>query len=219
MLHADNVTGAEKVCRTKKMLSVLFWIAALGVACAGATQAQVAQGALAAPASAAAPGPVGTGEGAAVLTDYRLGPADKVRVIVYGEESLSGEFVISGNGKASLPLIGDVQAAGLTVRAFQDEIQNALKTGYLKDPRVSAEVLNFRPYYIMGEVSSPGKYPYTDDLTVVNAVATAGGFTYRANKGKVFIKRIGEQREHEYHLTGTTHVLPGDTIRVPERLF
>jgi polysaccharide export outer membrane protein len=155
----------------------------------------------------------------AAVGDYRLGPADKVRIIVFGEASLSGEFVVSGNGKVSLPLIGEVQAAGLTIRAFQTEVQNALSNGYLKDPRVSAEVLNFRPYYIMGEVSSPGKYPYTDDLTVVNAVATAGGFTYRANKGKVYIKRVGEQHEHEYRLTATTQVRPGDTVRIPERFF
>jgi polysaccharide export outer membrane protein len=176
-------------------------------------------GGAAAQAADAVSAPVQHAPAGAPADDYRLGPADKIRVIVFGEDSLSGEFVVSGNGKVSLPLIGEVQASGLTVRAFQDEVQNALKAGYLKDPRVSAEVLNFRPYYILGEVSSPGKYPYTDDLTVVNAVATAGGFTYRANKGKVYIKRIGEPHEREYRLTATTRVLPGDTIRIPERLF
>lgn len=151
--------------------------------------------------------------------EYRLGAADKVRVIVYGEEDLSGEFFVSGAGKVSLPLIGEVQAAGLSVRAFQDEVQNALKDGYLKDPKVSVEVLTFRPYYIMGEVMKPGQYPYTDELTVQNAVATAGGFTYRANKGKVFIKRLGQNEEHSYPLTSSTTVAPGDTIRIGERLF
>lgn len=152
-------------------------------------------------------------------TDYKLGPADKLRVIVFGEESLSGEFIVSGTGKISLPLIGDVQVAGLTIRAFQDEVQNALKAGYLKDPRVSAEVLNFRPYYILGEVSSPGRYPFTDGLTVINAVAAAGGFTYRAKKSVVYIKRINDVQEHKYALSGTTRVMPGDTIRIPERIF
>ncbi len=89
-----------------------------------------------------------------------------------------------------MPLVGEVQAAGLTVRQFQSEVQTALKQGYLKDPSVSAEVLNFRPYYILGEIGSPGKYPFTDGLTVINAVAAAGGFTYRAKKDKVFIKHI-----------------------------
>ena len=153
------------------------------------------------------------------LASYVLGPADKMRVIVFGEDALSGEFVISGAGKVSLPLVGDVQAAGLTVRQFQDEVQNALKEGYLKDPRVSAEVLTFRPYYILGEVTTPGRYPFTDGLTVINAVAAAGGFTYRAKSNRVYIKRIGEHIEREYDLKGNTPVMPGDTIRIPERLF
>ena len=153
------------------------------------------------------------------LTDYRLGSGDKIRVIVYGEESLSGEFLVSGNGKISLPLIGEVQAAGLTVNAFQAEVQDAFRGGYLKEPRVSAEVLNYRPFYIMGEVTKPGEYPYTNGLTVFNAVATAGGFTYRANKGRVYIKRSTEGEEHSYPLSSTTAVAPGDTIRIGERFF
>ena len=153
------------------------------------------------------------------VADYRLGSSDKIRVIVYGEESLSGEFLVSGNGKISLPLIGEVQAAGLTVNAFQEEVQTAFRSGYLKEPRVSVEVLNYRPFYIMGEVTKPGEYPYTNGLTVLNAVATAGGFTYRANKGRVFIKRSAEGDEHTYPLTSTTTVAPGDTIRIGERFF
>ena len=155
----------------------------------------------------------------AALASYVLGPEDKLRVIVFGEDALSGEFLISGAGKVSLPLVGEVQAAGLTVRQFQDEVQNALKEGYLKDPHVSAEVLTFRPYYILGEVMTPGRYPFTDRLTVINAVAAAGGFTYRAKSNRVFIKRIGEHIEREYDLKGNTPVMPGDTIRIPERLF
>ena len=151
--------------------------------------------------------------------EYHLGSSDRVRVIVYAEPSLSGEFYVSGNGKESLPLIGEIQAAGLTVKAFQDEIQNALKDGYLKDPRVSVEVLTYRPFYIMGEVDKPGQYPFTSDLTVMNAVATAGGFTYRANKGRVYIKHMGDQKERGYPLTSTAPVSPGDTIRIGERLF
>ena len=80
-------------------------------------------------------------------------------------------------------------------------------------------MLNYRPFYIMGEVTKPGEYPYTNGLTVLNAVATAGGFTYRANKGRVFIKRSAEGDEHTYPLTSTTTVAPGDTIRIGERFF
>lgn len=181
--------------------------------------ALLAAGGLAPTASAQTPALTATTPDQASIPEYQLGAADKLRVIVYGEQSLSGEFVISGNGKISLPLVGEVQAAGLTVRTFQTAVESALRDGYLKEPRVSVEVLNYRPYYIMGEIGSPGRYSYVSDLTVLNAVATAGGFTYRANKGKVFIKRIGDTEERSYPLDATTVVLPGDTIRIGERLF
>jgi polysaccharide export outer membrane protein len=153
------------------------------------------------------------------VPEYRLGSGDKIRVITYGEESLTGEFQVGGSGKVSLPLVGEVDAAGLTARQFQSRVEAALKDGYLKDPRVSVEVLNYRPFYILGEVSKPGEYPYTNGLTVLNAVATAEGFTYRANKNKVFIKRADGSREEEFPLTSTTQVAPGDTIRIGERFF
>ncbi|MBO9709897.1 MAG: polysaccharide export protein [Caulobacter sp.] len=151
--------------------------------------------------------------------DYQLGAGDKVRITVYGEPNLSGEFFVSSAGVISLPLVGDVKAAGLTVAAFQDAAQKALSDGYLKDPRVAAEVLTFRPFYILGEVMKPGTYPYTSGLTVLNAVATASGFTYRANKNVVFIKHNGETNEVKQELTPSTTVAPGDTIRIGERFF
>lgn len=162
---------------------------------------------------------VSTGSMPQQANDYVLGPRDKVRIIVFGEESLSGEFFISGNGKVSLPLIGDVDAAGLTVGALQQKIQDTLRGGYLRDPRVSAEILNFRPFYILGEVTKPGEYPYNNGLTLLSAVATAGGFTYRANTKKVFIKGARDNSERAVTVTSTTTVSPGDTIRVPERFF
>jgi protein involved in polysaccharide export with SLBB domain len=156
---------------------------------------------------------------AKVIADYRLGSGDKIRVITFGEEALTGEFFVGGSGKVSLPLIGEVQATGMSIPEFQKEVETALKNGYLKEPRVSVEVLNYRPFYILGEVTKPGEYPYTNGLTVQNAVATANGFTYRANTKKVFIKRAGENAEHEYPLTSISQVAPGDTIRIAERFF
>ncbi|MFN3583219.1 polysaccharide biosynthesis/export family protein [Phenylobacterium sp.] len=150
---------------------------------------------------------------------YRLGAGDKIRVITFGEDNLTGEFQVAGSGKVSFPLIGEVQAAGLTVPEFQRGVESALREGYLKEPRVSVEVLNYRPFYILGEVNKPGEYPYTNGLTVMNAVATAEGFTYRANMKKVFIKRADSEKEESFPLTGTTPVAPGDTIRIAERFF
>lgn len=151
--------------------------------------------------------------------EYRLDTGDQLRIIVFGEEELSGEFVVDSSGGVSLPLIGQVDAEGLTLREFEGAVRQALQAGYLNDPRVNAEVLNFRPYYILGEVQEPGEYPYNSGLTVMNAVATAGGFTYRANTRVVYIKRAGSTRELEFTLTPETTVNPGDTVRVAERFF
>ena len=153
------------------------------------------------------------------VPEYRLGAADKVRVNVFGEEALTGEFTVGGSGKISLPLLGEVQAAGLTISEFQEVIAVALRQGYINEPRVSAEVLNYRPFYILGEVNKPGEYPYTNNLTVLNAVATAEGFTYRADTRRVYIKRADTAGEQTFPLTTATQVAPGDTIRIGERFF
>lgn len=153
------------------------------------------------------------------VVEYRLGSGDRLRLIVFGEDTLSGEYTVDGSGAVSLPLIGEVRAGGLSLREFQRAVEASLREGYLNDPRVSAEVMNFRPFYIMGEVRDPGEYPFTSGLTVVNAVATAGGFSYRANTRIVFIKRAGSDREVQYPLTVNTPVQPGDTIRIGERFF
>ncbi|MEQ8405935.1 MAG: polysaccharide biosynthesis/export family protein [Oceanicaulis sp.] len=159
--------------------------------------------------------------GAAALeaVEYQLGAGDQVRIIVFDEEELSGEFVVDGDGMVSLPLIGEVRAENRTVRGFQAAVADALRGGYLNDPRVNVEVLNYRPYYILGEVETSGEYPYTDGLTVMNAVATAGGFTYRANTRRVFIRRAGASEEVEVPLNADLRVRPGDTIRIAERFF
>lgn len=157
--------------------------------------------------------------GSASDFEYHLGSGDKVRIIVFGEESLTGEFFLSSAGTVSFPLIGDVPAAGLTIPELQKAIETKLADGYLKEPKVSAEVLNYRPFYILGEVMKPGEYPYTSGLTVLNAVATAEGFTYRADTHKVYIKRATSLGEHEVPLTTATPVEPGDTIRIGERFF
>ncbi|WOI52892.1 polysaccharide biosynthesis/export family protein [Parvularcula sp. LCG005] len=171
---------------------------------------------------ATAPAPTST-EGVAPeafsAEDYRLGPGDKVKLTVYGEEDLSGEYSVDGAGQVSLPLIGEFQARGLTVRELQGSVDAALRDGYLKDPSVSAEVVAYRPFYILGEVKRPGTYAYQSGLTVLNAVATAEGFTYRANERFVYIRRAGDQEESKFPLTSTTTVRPGDTIRIGERFF
>lgn len=156
---------------------------------------------------------------AKVDSDYRLGVADKVRIIVFDEPSLSGEFLVNANGSLSMPLIGDVPVAGSTASAVTEAIKRRLANGFLKEPQVSIDVLTFRPFYILGEVNKPGEYPYSSGLTVFNAVATAQGFTYRANKKRVVVKHAGETEESKEKLTPDLQVRPGDTIRIQERFF
>lgn len=151
--------------------------------------------------------------------DYRLGPADQLRVTVFGHDDLSNQYTVASNGTISFPLIGDVDAAGLTVAEFQRLTEQRLSEGYLKSPRVTAEIMTFRPFYILGEVSRAGEYPYTNRLTVLNAIATAGGFSHRANRKVIAIKGFNDTEERRVELTPTTYVQPGDTIRVLERFF
>lgn len=150
--------------------------------------------------------------------EYRLGSGDELRITVFGETDLTGQFRVGSQGTIAYPLVGDVRAGGLTVGEFTTSLQQAL-LAYIRNPNVSVQVTNFRPFYILGEVQRPGTYEYSTDLTVLNAVATAGGFTYRANRRRVFIRRANETEEHSYPLTIATPVLPGDTVRIGERLF
>ena len=171
------------------------------------------------PGSASAPARQGdVGPSTETAGDYRLGTADKVRVIVYNEPTLSGEFTVSDNGTLSLPLIGDVPANGRSPREVASDIQAKLADGYLREPRVSLDVLTYRPFYILGEVTKPGEYAYSNGLTALNAVARAQGFTYRANKRKVYLKRAGESAEKEVNID-SLELRPGDTLRIGERYF
>lgn len=190
---------------------------------AGAMLALVACAGGATPTGSAPEPQVGavTTDGAPSLNplDYRLGNGDEVRVNVFGENDLSGVFKVDGSGFIALPLVGNMDVKGKTLREFELALSEKLKEGYMTEPKVSAEVANFRPFYILGEVQQPGTYPFTSGLTVQNAVATARGYTYRADQRRVYIKHQGDIKETETRITTTTPVMPGDTIRVPERLF
>lgn len=151
--------------------------------------------------------------------DYQLGSGDRIRLSVFGEDELSGEYVVSGAGILSIPLAGDINARGQTITEVQRAVEQALRQGYILNPQVSAEVLTYRPFYVLGEVNRPGTYPYAVGLTVLNAVATAGGFTYRGDTRRVFIRRDGSLNEEAFVLSSSLQVAPGDTIRIGERLF
>lgn len=179
---------------------------------------------LAAMAAGCASGPLGGSpdsvrEARAAAQNYQLSAGDKVHVAVFNEDNLSGDFVVAPDGKVAMPLAGGIQAAGLTLPEFQEAITTRLKDGIVQQPNVTVTASELRPYYILGEVNKPGKYSYTPDLTVLNAVATAEGFTYRADMGAVYVRHASDPSEREENLTATTAVLPGDTIRITQRYF
>ncbi len=151
--------------------------------------------------------------------EYQLGAGDRLKVTVFGHEDLSGEFTISETGTASLPLVGVLGLGGLTVRESEQAILDALKPDYLLNPRVGVEVLNYRPFYILGEVNNPGSYPYVNGMTVNEAVAIGGGFTYRAKKTEMVVIRASDAEKSEQPVSVTSTVLPGDVVKVLERFF
>lgn len=150
---------------------------------------------------------------------YRLGPDDKVRINVYGEEPLNAEYSVGSDGNISFPLIGMVAAKGLTLAELQALLTLRLTQLAIVDPKVSIDMVEYRPFYVLGEVQKAGQYPYRPGLTILAAVATAGGFTYRANQKVVMIQRFGEGVEQRLPISPQTQVQPGDTIRIKERHF
>ncbi len=153
------------------------------------------------------------------VAEYRLGAGDRVRVVVFGHNDLSGEFEVDGAGRLSLPLIQMVEAAGLTTVELENAVTDRLRPDYLKNPRVSVDVVSFRPVYILGEVRQPGSYPYSNGMTVVNAVALAGGYTYRASKRKITVTRASDPDKTKQAVGEDTPIFPGDVVEVPERFF
>lgn len=151
--------------------------------------------------------------------ELRLAPGDKLRVTVFGEDRLSGEYQIDNAGTLSLPLAGTIQGAGLTKTELEQAITTQLKSQYLRNPKVTVDVVNYRPFYVLGEVQKPGEYQFRSGLNVLSAIAIAGGATYRANTSKVMIQRSGSKEMTEYPQDTSVLVMPGDVVRVPERYF
>jgi protein involved in polysaccharide export with SLBB domain len=154
---------------------------------------------------------------APVDTSYRLGAGDEIRINVYGEPDLAVEQQLGPNGDISAPLIGDVQAGGMTVADLSSLLETRYQEGFfLVNPQVSVTILNFRPFYVVGEVEKPGAYPYAANLTATSAIAFAGGFNRRANRQRIYIKRAGQTEETQFAADAPLALQPGDTVRVGE---
>lgn len=150
------------------------------------------------------------------VATYHLGPGDRLEIKVLGADELNGQYTIQDDGTIRMLLIGSVPAAGLTSDQVQARIEDKLRAGrYITQPHASVAILNYRPFYILGEVGSPGGYPYVSGMKVLSAVAAAHGYTYRANQNYVIITRDGEDRKADI----LSSIQPDDIIRVPERYF
>jgi polysaccharide export outer membrane protein len=147
---------------------------------------------------------------------YRLGHGDHLALIVYGAQDLSAnDLNVAADGTIALPLVGTVKVIGLTLEDLTEVVREKLMTGYLHDPKVSLQILVYRPFYILGEVKTPGEYPYVPGMTVTTAVARAGGFTFRAYEDGFSVIRNGTK----YHAIDSSKLLPDDVVNVPARIF
>jgi polysaccharide export outer membrane protein len=156
---------------------------------------------------------------ARINAGYQLGTGDKIRVTVFGESDLSGEYQVDGSGMVRLPLIGTLCATGYTAPDLEQGISSALADGYLRNPRVNVEIATYRPFYIIGAVNRPGQYAYIDHMNALNAVALAGGFTDQAIQSTLYIRHEGSAVEQPVQTSQLSHIEPGDVIRVKTSLF
>jgi polysaccharide export outer membrane protein len=150
---------------------------------------------------------------------YTLGAGDKLRVVVFGQGGISNTYIVDTGGNVSLPLIGSVPARGITAQQLSQRIAERLKQGYVREPHVTVEVETYRPFFILGEVTTPGQYPYVADMTVEKAVAIAGGFAPRAFKQTVELTHNAQGRQIKTEVPLGSPLRPGDTVLVKERWF
>lgn len=151
---------------------------------------------------------------------YRLEPGSRVRVAVFNETNMSGEFTLDPSGSISMPLLGVVRAGNLTSAQLAGLIRTQLlQRGFFQDPNVAVDIMTFRPFYVLGEVKQPGEFTYTTGMTVLSAIARAGGYDYRARQGEVVLSRFATGEQKDYRADERTPVLPGDIIRILQRHF
>lgn len=150
---------------------------------------------------------------------YTLDAGDKLRIVVFGQDTLSNNYIVDAQGQIAMPLIGVISARGLTTSQLAGSIAGRLKANYIRDPSVAVEIEVYRPFFVLGEVTFPGQYPYVPNMTVENAIAIAGGFTPRASKDKVTVTRKLQGAPTRFALPMRSQVRPGDTIEVSERWF
>lgn len=189
---------------------VCLVLAGLTAGCTAAANVQQGGAHAESYAAAKSPAPVGT---------YVLGPGDRLRVKVYNDADMTGEYEVNSSGFVSVPLVGEVRASGLTTRQLERTIADRMRGKISQDPKVNVEIAAYAPFYIYGEVRKAGSYPFQPGLTIADAIATAGGLTYRADEDKVFVRHAGSRVEDVVPLDAPYRIAPRDNIRVSERIF
>lgn len=177
----------------------------------------VAQSAV--PVMVAAGGPYAPAGLTAYDAPYQLDAGDRLRVQVFGQEGLTNSYIVDASGNISMTLIGTVPVRGLTTAEVARAISARLRNGYIRNPHVSVEVEVYRPFFILGEVNAPGQYPYVPNMTVEAAVAVAGGYAPRADKGNILIARSYNGEVMRARVVPDMPMRPGDTVTVRERWF
>jgi polysaccharide export outer membrane protein len=150
---------------------------------------------------------------------YTLDAGDRLRIVVFGQEGLTNSYSVDASGHIAMPLIGSVDARGLTTDQLSRRIADKLRQGYIREPHVAVEIEAYRPFFILGEVTAPGQYPYVANMTVETAVAIAGGFGPRGFRKTVIISRNVNGQQVRFTVPVTCPIRPGDTINVQERWF
>ncbi len=151
--------------------------------------------------------------------NYQLGSGDTIKITVFGQEDLSIETLLNDSGKIDYPFLGQLQASGKTLAEFQQKIYSGLKGDYLINPNVSVSIVEYRPFFIDGEVKNPGGYPFQPGLTISKAAALAGGYTERASLSKIFIIRSNDPEQESQSVNANTSVMPGDIITIKQSYF
>jgi len=150
---------------------------------------------------------------------YHLGSGDKLSIKVFNQADLTGEYTVDGEGRISMPLIGTIKLDNMTLQELEEHLKKKLSPDFLLNPRISIQVLNYRPFYILGEVNNPNSYPFVSGMTYLTAVAIAGGFTYRAVEKHVFVVHANDSDKKEVQENIENYVRPGDIVRIDERYF
>jgi len=150
---------------------------------------------------------------------YTLDSGDRLRIVVFGQDGLTNSYSVDASGHIAMPLIGSVSARGATTDELSRRIADKLRQGFIREPHVAVEIESYRPFFILGEVTQPGQYPYVANMTVETAAAIAGGFAPRAFRRAVIVSRVVDGQQMRVTVPVTYALRPGDTVNVQERWF